>query len=57
MVLYELKIKVLDLMVVWCDDNEAMAFSKNLTLHIKSKHFTMNYHFMRERVMGNTLVV
>lgn len=57
MVLGELKIKVPDAMVIWCDNSGAIALSKNPILHIKSKHFGMNFHFMRERVMGKTLSV
>lgn len=57
MILAELKIKVPDPMVVWCDNTGAVVFSKYPILHIKSKHFAMNYHFVSERVAENTLVV
>lgn len=44
-------------MVVWCDNMGTVSLSRNLTLHIKAKHFAMNFHFVREKVAAKTLEV
>lgn len=44
-------------MVVWCDNLGAIVLSNNPTLHFKSKHFAMNFHFVWERVAAKTLQV
>lgn len=57
MVLEVLKIEVPDPMVICCDNPRVIALSKNPTVHIKSKHFTLNYHFVWKRMMVKSLTV
>ncbi|XP_059635221.1 secreted RxLR effector protein 161-like [Cornus florida] len=36
--------------ILYCDNQSAIAISKNPTLHWKSKHIDIRYHFLRDKV-------
>ena len=40
---------------LWNDNASAIALSKNPTSHDKSKHIAMRHHFIREKVLDNTV--
>lgn len=44
-------------MTIWCDNSGAILCQTTPTLHIKSKHFAMNFHFVRKRVVAKNLQV
>jgi hypothetical protein len=37
-------------MVIWCDNQDAISLTKNLTQHARTKHIDVQHHFVRERV-------
>lgn len=38
----------MNLQIIFCDNQSAMAFAKNLVFHDKSKHIKIKYQFVRE---------
>lgn len=38
---------------IFCDDSSAISISKNLMLHSKTKHISIKFHFLREKVNEN----
>ena len=45
-----MKMKMKDLVVIFCDNTSAINISKNLVMHTKTKHIAIKYHFLRELV-------
>jgi ATP sulfurylase len=37
-------------MMIWCDNQNAISLTKNLTQHVRTKHIDVQHHFVRERV-------
>jgi hypothetical protein len=35
---------------IFCDNTSAISISKSLVMHSKTKHFVINFHFLREQV-------
>lgn len=42
---------------IYCDNDSAIALSEDPLLHVHVKHVDIKYHFLRERVQSNELVV
>jgi hypothetical protein len=42
---------------IYCDNQSAIALSKNDTYHQRTKHIDIRYHFVRERVKSNDITV
>lgn len=38
--------------IIFCDNLSAIFMSTNLVSHPRSKHFALDYHFIRERVQS-----
>lgn len=55
--LKEMKIPIVDIPTIWCDNTGAVALSANPVLHNKSKHFELDLHFIREKVAADLLHV
>ena len=45
-----MKIEIKDLVVIFYDNNSAINISKNLVIHTKTNHISIEYHFLRELV-------
>ena len=45
-----MKEEIKDLVVVFCDNTSVINISKNPVMHTKTKHISINYHFLREFV-------
>lgn len=39
-------------MEVWCDNKSCLAIIKNPTLHGRTKHIDVKFHFIRDLVVG-----
>ncbi|KAG8489332.1 hypothetical protein CXB51_017400 [Gossypium anomalum] len=55
--LAELKVNLVDLPTVWCDNSSAVAVAANPVLHSKFKHVELDLFFVREKVASGDLVV
>ena len=42
---------------IWCDNQSAIALSKNDTFHQRTKHIDIRYHFVRERIESGELLI
>ena len=45
-----MKVEVMDPIVIFCDNTSVINISKNLVMHMKTKHIIINSHFLRELV-------
>lgn len=36
---------------IFCDNRSTIKISKNLVIHSRTKHISIRYHFLREKVM------
>ena len=45
-----MKEEVTKLVILYCDNTSAINISKNLVMHVKTKHITIKYHYVRELV-------
>lgn len=43
--------------IIWCDSTSAISLSANPVLHNTTKHVAVSFHFVRERVADDGLVV
>ena len=41
---------ITELVTLYCDNTSAINISKNLVMHIKTKHIAIKYHYVRESV-------
>ena len=37
-------------MILYCDNTSAVNISKNLVMHVKTKHIAIKYHYVKELV-------
>lgn len=42
---------------IWCDSTSAISLTSNPVLHHTTKHLAISFHFVRERVDDDSLVV
>ena len=54
-ILEELKIMQIEATTIYCDNQAAIALSKNPEFHSRSKHVDIQYHFLRQHVDLNTV--
>ena len=40
---------------IFCDNTSAISISKNPVMHSKTKHIPIKFHFLREKVLNNTI--
>jgi hypothetical protein len=45
-----MKVEIKDLVVIFCDNTNAINISNNLLMHTKTKNIAIKYHFLRELV-------
>ena len=45
-----INIEIKDPLVIFCDSTSAINISKNPVMHTKTKHISINYHFLRALV-------
>ena len=50
-----MKVKVLEPVIMFCDNTSAIDISKNPVLHPKTKHIAVKYHFVRELVQAKEI--
>ncbi|XP_058217520.1 uncharacterized mitochondrial protein AtMg00810-like [Rhododendron vialii] len=43
--------------VLWCDNKSAIALACNPVYHARTKHIELDYHFIREQVLNNQVVL
>ncbi|CAL9024597.1 unnamed protein product, partial [Prunus brigantina] len=49
--------KLPSLPVLWCDIISAIALSNNPMFHSRTKHFELDFHYIREQVLNQKLTV
>ena len=49
--LKDIKIEFNEPFVIYCDNTSTMNMSKNLVLYSKTKHISIKYHILREKVV------
>ena len=42
--------KIIEPMIIYCDNTSAINISKNLVMHTKTKHIAIKYHYLKELV-------
>ena len=42
--------EIIEPMMLYCDNNNAINISKNHVMHAKTKHIAIKYHYVRELV-------
>lgn len=57
MLFKELKLPLLQVPVIWCDNQSAIALAHNPVLHGRTKHVELDYHFMREKGLQRVIQV
>ena len=45
-----MKEKIIELMILYCDNTSAINISKNPVMHTKTEHIAIKYHYLRELV-------
>ena len=43
--------------LLWCDNISAISLARNPIFHARTKHVELDYHYIRERVIGNQVNV
>lgn len=46
----DIRVVYVEPIVLYCDNSSSINISKNLVLHSKTKHISIKYHFLREKV-------
>lgn len=57
MLLSVLKVPLLVPPVIWCDNVFVMSLAHNPVFHGRTKHFELDYHFVRDKVLQRCLQV
>ena len=45
-----MNMNILELVIIYCDNTNAINISKNPFMHAKTKNISIKYHFLREQV-------
>ena len=53
--LKDIRIEISELVVIHYDNISTVNMSKNPVLHSKTKHISINYHMLREKVLDNEI--
>ena len=53
--LMDIRIEFAELVIIYYDNTSIMSISKNLVLHSKTKHISIKYHVLREKVVGKEI--
>ena len=55
--LKELKVSLLKLLVLYCDNKSAEALASNLKYHSRTKHIELDLHFVRDHIAKHELSI
>ena len=54
-ILKDIEIVFEELVIIYCDNTSTVSMSKNHVLHSKTKHISIKYHMLREKVADNEI--
>ena len=43
--------------IIYCDNTNTIIISKNIVMHLKTKHIPIKYHFIREQVAKKNIIL
>lgn len=55
--LKDIGINFVELVVIHCDNTNAVNMSKNPMMHSKTKHIYIKYHFLRDKVAEKEIIL
>ena len=55
--LKDIRIEISEPIVIHCDNTSIIKMSKNLVLHSKTKHNSIKYHTLREKVADKEIIL
>ena len=53
--LKDIRIEISEPIVIHCDNTSTVNMSKNPVLHLRTKHISIKYHMLREKVVAKTI--
>ena len=55
--LKDIGIEFLEPIIIHCDNTSIVSISKNCVLHFKTKHISIKYHVLREKVAEKEFII
>ena len=55
--LKDIRIEINEPVVIHCDNTSTVNISKNLVLHSETKHISIKYHMLREKVTEKEIIL
>lgn len=55
--LQEIKLRIPQTPILWCDNLSAKALASNPVYHARSKHIEVDVHYIRDQVLSNKVIV
>ena len=52
-----MKLKSVDILIMWCDNQRVIALANNPVYHAKTKHVELDIHFIREKVLAKQISI
>ena len=52
-----MNMKILEPIIIFCDNASAINISKNPVMHAKNKHIAIKYHYLREQVQEKEVIL
>lgn len=49
--------KILEPIIIYCDNTSAINIFKNPNMHAKAKHIAIKYHYLREQVQEKEVIL
>ena len=49
--------KIKEPVVIYCDNTSAINISKNIFMHVRTKHIAIKYHYLREQVEEKEVIL